>query len=798
MADIILAWGVAPALLIVVSLGIGCALRVVGIRGASGPITAVLGFCGLILIGWLCVAPLDVPRLAIPAVVTVAIAGYAGWLASGGRLHRIDRWSTVAGLGAYAVYAAPILASGAATWAGWVKLDDGGSWLGFTDYLLTSGRTPPAELSSTFDRLISVNFPNYPVGVFPPLGISAALAGVDPAWVLQPYMALMAALLAVLVYRALEPVTSVRALRCAAAVVVVQAATLYGYVLWGGIKEVATALLVFTFAVAAAGIVRRGSTVGQRAAVAVVALALLTVIGRSGLGYLVPIAVVFAIAWFYERERISGRIVAILAGALAIAALLVVLIGRRGPIASLIPGMEGDMGNLIAPLSRLQMLGVWITGDFRFPPEHLWATRAAIAVVTVMALLGLIVAIRRRQWAVPFVFAASVGIALSAQETGGAWLAGKAIAIASPAVLAAAAVGVLWAIGSRRINLDFRLVAIGGVAAALVITGGVLWSNALAYHDVWLAPRAQLAELESIGEQFAGRGPAMIPEYSVYGARHFLRELDAEAASELRVNPISLRDGSLLQKGGAADIGAFPPASLERYNLLVLRRGPSASRPPYPYRLARAGEYYDVWERDPGRGKVLSDLTLDAPQPATAAADCSAIKHLADGAPEGATLVGVARAPVINVSFADAVLPAGWVPMADSGGVLPLGPGTASAPVAVPTAGRYDLWLAGSYPGSLKVYIDGRRVFAGHSMIESNAAMPNQIGSVDLTAGGHALEIAYTQPWYLPGSGAGPFPMGPIMLGRSSAATAEPIVVAASRPGRLCGLDLSRVEVVVP
>ncbi len=41
--------------------------------------------------------------------------------------------------------------------------------------------------------------------------------------------------------------------------------------------------------------------------------------------------------------------------------------------------------------------------------------------------------------------------------------------------------------------------------AALV--GGVAWSNALASSDARLAPREQLAELESIGEQFAGDGP---------------------------------------------------------------------------------------------------------------------------------------------------------------------------------------------------------------------------------------------------------------------------------------------------
>ena len=114
----------------------------------------------------------------------------------------------------------------------------------------------------------------------------------------------------------------------------------------------------------------------------------------------------------------------------------------------------------------------------------------------------------------------------------------------------------------------------------------------------------------------------------------------------------------------------------------------------------------------------------------------------------------------------------------------------------MPTAGRYDLWLDGSFPGSLTVFIDGHRVFAGHSMIEANPAMDNQIGWVDLAATTHSLELVYSQPWYLPGSGAGPFPLGPVLLGRGTASSTEPIVVGAAEPSRLCGRNLSRVELI--
>ena len=82
-----------------------------------------------------------------------------------------------------------------------------------------------------------------------------------------------------------------------------------------------------------------------------------------------------------------------------------------------------------------------------------------------------------------------------------------------------------------------RLAVVVGAVAMVAIAGGVLWSNALAYGNVWLAPRNQLAELETIGQRFAGDGPALMTEYQPHGVRHFLRNLDAEGASELRVRP---------------------------------------------------------------------------------------------------------------------------------------------------------------------------------------------------------------------------------------------------------------------
>ena len=71
--------------------------------------------------------------------------------------------------------------------------------------------------------------------------------------------------------------------------------------------------------------------------------------------------------------------------------------------------------------------------------------------------------------------------------------------MASPAFLAAALAGcaALFGLGRR----------VEAAVVAIAIAGGVLWSNTLAYHEVSLAPRGQLHELETIGRTLPARAP---------------------------------------------------------------------------------------------------------------------------------------------------------------------------------------------------------------------------------------------------------------------------------------------------
>src|SRR5204863_5001074 len=212
-----------------------------------------------------------------------------------------------------------------------------------------------------------------------------------------------------------------------------------------------------------------------------------------------------------------------------------------------------------------------------------------IALVLAAGAVGLWWAWRRRRWALPAYLAiAGLGCAIFVPLSS-PWVGGKTLAMASPAFVAAALAGCGAALAHRRV--------VEASVAAVAIAAGVLASNLLQYHQVWPAPRAQLHELELIGNRIAGQGPTLMTDYQAYGARHFLRRADPEGASELRRRFDYLTNGKFLEKGQSADIDRFRLAGVLAYRTLVLRRGPAASRPPSVYAPVSSGRYYEVWQR---------------------------------------------------------------------------------------------------------------------------------------------------------------------------------------------------------
>ncbi len=260
----------------------------------------------------------------------------------------------------------------------------------------------------------------------------------------------------------------------------------------------------------------------------------------------------------------------------------------------------------------------------------------------------------------------------------------------------------------------------GGRRRGGVIAGGVLWSNGLAYHGATLAPHDQLAELEEIGERFAGQGPALMTEYQPYGVRHFLRRLDAEGASELRRRPVPKVDGSLPQKGEAPDLDELALPGVLVYRTLVLRRSPVASRPPAPYELRWQGRWYEVWQR-PLRRQRPSPRTFRSATRATPAA-----------APGCADVLGIARkAKTIATVVARAA--GGRAPRAAVGG---------RGGFVVPQTGRYSLWL-GRVTARRGRRVHGRAAHrAARRRTSTGRSQYTDLGSAVLARGVHTVRVA--------------------------------------------------------
>jgi hypothetical protein len=467
------------------------------------------------------------------------------------------------------------------------------------------------------------------------------------------------------------------------------------------------------------------------------------------------------------------------------------------------------LGNLGRPLSTLHLFGVWPAGDFRLDAAAPAVTYTLIGLVGGAALFGLYVAWRARAWGVPLYVGGALVACAVIVIVGSPWVAAKAMAIAAPAIVLAAMIGTASVIPKRhqpvsepegsswespeRTQPVYRW-RLAGVVLLAAIAGGVVWSNALAYRDVNLAPRDQLAELETIGHRIAGRGPTLMTEYEPYGVRHFLRDADPEGASELRRRVVPLRGGGTLHKGMTADTDRFQLDGLLIYRTLVLRRSPFQSRPPTPYRLIWRGHYYEAWQR-PGRstGSVIDHLGLGGPVDPAAVPRCGAVRRLAREAGPGGELVAVARKPNETIRPAATVHPPAWEWAGFPKSLLPVTPGTLGATARITHAGEYDVWLGGSIRPDAGLRVDGRPVGEVRGQL-NNEGEYVQLGRVRLARGEHRLTIDFHGADLHPGSGGVPSPVGPLVLSPQDAADTRLSRFQAKEASRLCGSRWDWIE----
>ena len=370
------AWVVFPLVLALLCAGTGMLVDLLSGRRLPGALVLPTGLAGMIVIGEFTTATAATAKLTIPALLFFAVLG-AG-LSLPWRFRRPDPWLLAAPLGIFCVFAAPVVLSGSPTFAGYIKLDDTATWFALTDRVMEHGHSLAGLEPSTLPgdariqprrRLPGRHLHPLRRGAEagqgrPRLGLPALrrlprrdarpLALADPR-------------------RAAAPRAGLRAL---AVFVAAQPALLFGYSLWGGVKEVAAAAL---------GGARRRPGAGSRARRRALARRG-PARGRCGQPRRPAQRRRPGLArrrarspwWLIALRRFGWRRTlglalpfALMLGALAIPA---VSEGLLPPSAEPLTD-PNSLGNLVAPLNPVQLLGIWPAGDFRFHPEPVIAHR---------------------------------------------------------------------------------------------------------------------------------------------------------------------------------------------------------------------------------------------------------------------------------------------------------------------------------------------------------------------------------------------------------------------------------------
>jgi len=779
----LVAWVLYPVVLALLCAGVGLLVDLLVGRRLPGALVVPVGLAGIVVVSGFTTATDATAELTLPLVLVLALVG-AG-LSLPWRFGRPDPLAIAAALGVFLVFGAPAILSGEPTFLGYVKLDDTATWLALTDRIMEHGRSLAGLEPSTYRATLEFNLAGgYPIGAFVPFGVAGRLVPGDLAWVFQPYLSFLAATLALGLWEVFGRFVADRRLRALAVFLAAQPALLVGYAQWGGVKEVFAAALVALAAALAPALLNGAGGAsevdpapgGSRSdapsrgrprdvvPLAVVAAALVGVLSPGGILWLAPLLAalaVLAVRRFGARAA-AGRaaLFAALSGALV---LPVLASGIVPPTSKSLTDPTGE-GNLRGALDAFQVLGIWPSGDFRLDPDGTVVTAVLVGLGVLAAAIGLWALWRRRATA-PLLLATALFTCAVIFAIGSPWAAGKALATASPVALSLAVLGALAAL---------RLDRFAGALLLAAVAGGVLWSNLLAYGGADLAPYGQLRELERIGEDFAGEGPALMTEYNPYGARHFLRELDGEGASELRVRQVPLRGGGTVEKGFAVETDELDLNGLLAYRTLVLRRSPVRSRPPSPYGLVRAGDYYEVWQRPEGfAGPLPERLPLgDALDPAAV--------------PECSHVLGLGQLGLLNKLPGVRMLAARHAPVVDATeGVLRL-----------PRAGVWRAWLRGSVRGEVELYVDGRRLGSARHQLENEGGWV-ELGEARLAGGLHEAELRFGGADPHPGSGGFPRPeTGPLYFTAAGEEAGELVSVPVEEARRLCGRPWDWIEAV--
>jgi hypothetical protein len=717
---------VYPVVLALLCVGAGLLVD----RASGGVLPAMLlpavGAAALIVVSQLSTYAAPVAPATPYLLVAVAVAGFVlGWhrVQALARTWRVSLWPLIVAPLAYALALAPVLLAGRPTFSSYMALADSAVHMLGADFLIRHGQNySHLDLRNSYGAFMNAYYnSSYPSGADTLFGGSALLPRLPLIWAFQPFTAFMLATASGAAWVLVRRVGLERAWAALGALTITLPALVYAYELIGSVKEIVALPLILSMG-ALVVTHRRWLWVGARGAIP---FALLVAAGVAALGVAFgawALAATVVLAGVAVAELASGtRSARGLAGLIAAGA-LVLLVGAFPTWIDLSGSLHvaqaiastANPGNLHSPLHPTQLFGVWLGGSYKLLPTGVALTLTSILVALALAaaVVGVGNVVRSGWYALAGWFALMIVLWLLLSTYATTWADAKTLMLTSPVVMLMAWAGIA-ALRASPLRIAAPLVA-------FVLLGGVLASDALQYHSSNLAPTARYEELASINTRFAGTGPTLFTDFDEY-ALYELRDMDV-GGPDFAYPPPALA-GAAGGYGRPVVLDRIAPAALAAYPLIVMRRDPTAARPPAAYRLLWQGAYYQVWGRIPG-----------APS-------------------RGAVPTGARDTQFVNVPLARTVRPPGWA--LSRKGIVMGGAGTLSATFILAHGGAWELWLKGDVMRALTVRIDGLTLGTLGGQLDGNSLVVNALTPLRtrLGAGRHTLTITRPGADLAPGDG---------------------------------------------
>jgi hypothetical protein len=389
-------------------------------------------------------------------IAAAAIAGLAlGWGRARSLARRARRrpWLPAAGLLAYLIALAPVLAAGRPSFSSYMTLADSAVHMLGADFLLRHGQDyAHLDLRNSYGQFVNDYYnSSYPSGADTLFGGSAFLLGLPLIWAFQPFCAFILATATGPAWMLARRVGLERRWAALAALTAVLPALVYAYALFGSIKELTALSMILTLGCLTVS--HRGWL--ARAPAGAVPFALVLAAGVSALGIafgawaLVPaivLAVVLIGALRAGAQSARAALALIGAGAvtLAIAAWPTWTHASAAVTIATDIANTGNSGNLHTPLRASQVLGVWLNGSYKLAPTGaaLVLTHVLIVLALLAAVLGAVHLLRIRAYALGGWFALMLIAWLAVSRLVTTWADAKSLVLTSPAALLLAWAGV--------------------------------------------------------------------------------------------------------------------------------------------------------------------------------------------------------------------------------------------------------------------------------------------------------------------------------------------------------------------